>query len=514
MTNMGFNSQDDLINEITTNGKFYKADFTKTVNVVAVAGRMYDAGMYTGSPLIQTYGDIVKNGLFQGSLNNWTANGTGYAVGTNTCVKTSGTGTTLTADSIQRPLVNGRTYRVSYTITAFTSGTCTVSIGGTAGTARGSAATFVEYIVAGATQAVVFTAAAAANVFTFGNISVTEWGAGATSISGSALAPLKFSNSQGGIYHGGDVGPDSKHLLNLNMLTSTATGVPSQVYLVDVLAVYPFLDANSASAQTLTNNLNVLEGFTVGSADTLTHTFYELLNLTRIRVTTTGVLPTGLAAATDYFVIKLTDTTCKLASSYANAVTGTAISISVDGSGTHTINCLLPRYTNGEGVRAYIVSAGTSYSGGQLTGTVGAVAHNFSISYSNQSNNSGNSLPVTVSATVSAANGAITHAGVAANNYGPFLPLAQGDYGIRSVETFQLSAASGTANTFYHLVLCRPITQIPITTVSVASERDLVNQLPSMPRVYDDANLGLIVYTGAAFAAAGILIGSAEFGWG
>ena len=72
---MGFNSQDDLINEITTNGKFYKADFTKTVNLVAVAGRCYDTGMYTGSPLIQTYGDHVINGLFQGSLYNWTAMG-------------------------------------------------------------------------------------------------------------------------------------------------------------------------------------------------------------------------------------------------------------------------------------------------------------------------------------------------------------------------------------------------------------------------------------------------------
>ena len=90
------------------------------------------------------------------------------------------------------------------------------------------------------------------------------------------------------------------------------------------------------------------------------------------------MLPTGLSAGTDYYVIKLSDTTCKLASSYANAVAGTAISItSGTGSGTHTINCLLPRYTNGEGVGAYIVSAGTGYSGGQLTGTVGAVAPAF-----------------------------------------------------------------------------------------------------------------------------------------
>lgn len=511
---MGFNSQDDLINEVTNNGKFYKADFTKTVNVVAVAGRMYDSGFYTGTPLVQNYGDVVINGMFQGSLYNWTSNGTGYAIGTNTCVKTSGTGTTLTADSLGRPLVNGRTYRVSYTITAFTSGTCTVSLGGTAGTARGSAATFVEYIVAGATQVLVFTAAAAANVFTFGNISVVEWGAGATTIT-SAMSPIKFSNQQGGIYHGGDVGPDSKHLLNLNMLTPTATGVPSQVYLVDVLAVYPWLDANSASTQTVTNNLNVLENFTCDANDILTHTFYELMNLTRVRFTTTVTLPTGISLATDYYVIKLTDTTCKLASSYANAVAGTPISITTGtGSGTHTINTLLPRYTNGQGVRAYVVSAGTGISGGQVTGTVGATAHNFLMTYVNSAQTAARVLPVTVSGLASAANGAISHAGVAANNYGPFLPLAAGDNGIAQVTDFKLSAATNTANTFFHLVLCKPLTQIPLAVVSQASERDLVNQLPSMPRVYDDANIQCLVYTGAAFAAAGILIGSAEFGWG
>lgn len=511
---MGFNSQDDLINEVTNNGKFFKADFTKTVNLVATAGRSYDCGFYTGAPLVQNYGDIAINGMFQGSLYNWTANGTGIAIGTNTVVKTSATGTTLTANSIGRPIVNGRTYRVSYTITAYTSGTLTVSLGGTNGTARSSAATFVEYIVAGASQALVFTWNLASAVMTFGNVSVTEWGAGATSIT-SAMAPIKFSNSQGGIYHGGDVGPDSKHLLNLNMLTSTATGVPSQVYLVDVLAVYPWLDANSASTQTVTNNLNVLETFTVASADTLTHTFYELMNLTRIRVSTTVTLPTGLSALTDYYVIKLTDTTCKLASSYANAVAGTAISITNGtGSGIHTIETLLPRYTNGQGVRAYIVSAGTGISGGQVTGTVGATAHNFSMTYVNSAQTSARVLPVTVSGTASANNGHISHAGVAANNYGPFLPLAAGDNGIAQVTDFKLSAATATAGTYFHLVLCKPLTQIPLAVVSQASERDLVNQLPSMPRVYDDANINAIVYTGAAFAAAGILIGSAEFGWG
>lgn len=58
-------------------------------------------------------------------------------------------------------LTTGRFYKVVYTITAFTGGTITVKIGGNAGTARASAATFTEYIQAGASGKVTFTAASA-----------------------------------------------------------------------------------------------------------------------------------------------------------------------------------------------------------------------------------------------------------------------------------------------------------------------------------------------------------------
>ena len=160
------------------------------------------------------------------------------------------------------------------------------------------------------------------------------------------------------------------------------------------------------------------------------------------------------------------------------------------------------RYTNGVGVRAFLV----------ITTASGATAHNVALSYTDQDNNAGNTLPVTVACTASAIAGHITHSGTAANNYGPFLPLASGDYGIRSVQTVTISAASGSG--VAALVLARPILQIPLVTASVLAERDLLNQLPSLPRIYDGACLTWLYFAGAATAASTNFYGSLELGWG
>ncbi len=50
----------------------------------------------------------------------------------------------------------------------------------------------------------------------------------------------------------------------------------------------------------------------------------------------TGLLPDTLAAATNYWVIKLTADTFKLATSLANAMAGTPIAFGTDGSGSRT----------------------------------------------------------------------------------------------------------------------------------------------------------------------------------
>lgn len=56
-----------------------------------------------------------------------------------------------------------------------------------------------------------------------------------------------------------------------------------------------------------------------------------------VQVSTTGTLPAGLAAATTYYYISLGMVSGKLATTRANAFAGTAINITSNGTGTHTI---------------------------------------------------------------------------------------------------------------------------------------------------------------------------------
>lgn len=170
----------------------------------------------------------------------------------------------------------------------------------------------------------------------------------------------------------------------------------------------------------------------------------------------------------------------------------------------------LPRYTTGAGVMAFSTVAPT---------TTGASAHNVLMTYTNQSNNGSRSLPQTVAATASAVNSHIYHSGTAANNVGPFLPLQAGDTGIRSVQTWQQSAANGTASTFTNLVLAKPIMEIPVTTQLLLSERDLLNQFPSLPLIQESAAtsgacLSWIAYAGAATPASTNFFGVLRYAWG
>ena len=73
--------------------------------------------------------------------------------------------------------------------------------------------------------------------------------------------------------------------------------------------------------------------------DVLTFTVAtQLVTGSRIRLTSTTTLPGGTLSSTDYFVIYLTATTIKLATTLANAMAGTALNITDSGSGTLTAN--------------------------------------------------------------------------------------------------------------------------------------------------------------------------------
>lgn len=166
------------------------------------------------------------------------------------------------------------------------------------------------------------------------------------------------------------------------------------------------------------------------------------------------------------------------------------------------------RHTNGEGLRAYVVC-----SSGAATTAMGAGTPNIQITYTNQAGTSGKTTPTVLPAgTTTAAKGNIVYSGTGAGKYGPFLPLAAGDSGIQSVQQFNLSATytSGVLN----LVICRPLAVLPITTIGVASERDFLNSVPSLPRIYDGANLSWLMYAGAATPVNTGYLGHLDFAWG
>jgi hypothetical protein len=136
------------------------------------------------------------------------------------------------------------------------------------------------------------------------------------------------------------------------------------------------------------------------------------------------------------------------------------------------------------------------------------------MSYVNETGTSGHYQGATVANTPSAIISHITHTGAEANKFGPFIPLQAGDAGISRVVTSQFTVAQATAAGAVNLVLCKPIASIPITTTYVAAERDLMNQLPSLPRIQDGACPVLLWFAGAATVTASQFQGYCDFAWG
>ncbi|CAB4210272.1 hypothetical protein UFOVP1430_1, partial [uncultured Caudovirales phage] len=315
---MGFASVDAMVAALTA-GQKLRVPYNKitTAATTGTAGRAYDFCALNGSPFAMGHGEHLINSYAPATLYNWTANGTGFAATANVFAKTSGTATTLTADSMNKAIVSGRYYRVQYTISAWTSSNVNFTLGGATGTNRAAIGTFVEIITASSTAGFVLTASINTGVFSVSNISIVEWGA--TSGDSPMFCPATQSTTPS-LYHGGDVSTDTKHLLSVGMMTTAATGVGNAL-LVDVLGSYPYINANSSSLQSFFNT-NVI-----------------------------------------------------------------------------------PRYVNGEGVKAILVSRGTGYSGNATA--IGATPHNIQIAYTNSGNTGSRTLPITTAATVSAYNGQI-----------------------------------------------------------------------------------------------------------
>lgn len=317
----------------------------------------------------------------------------------------------------------------------------------------------------------------------------------------------------GGIQHGGDVTPDYKCILNASAYSAAVTTAPCVLMLIDLIGFYRVTSTTTITSQALTNTLMAFATVTATAPGVLTtastgsNIAINLQPYTRVQFSTTGVLPSGLSAATDYYVIKVTDTTISVANSYANAVAGITVGItSGTGSGVNTLNTLLPRYTNGAGVQAMMWANNAT--------PLGAGTPNLSFpAYTNSAQATGRATPTVLPVGKTACpNGQILYSGTGVGKYSPAMPLQGGDAGIAKVDNVQLSATYTSGE--FSIGLYKTLLTMPITTVGVACERDLVNQLPSMPRVYDGANLHWLIYHGAATPINSAFYGHLDLGWG
>jgi hypothetical protein len=301
-------------------------------------------------------------------------------------------------------------------------------------------------------------------------------------------------------------GTATKNLLTLGGSVVAAAGAPWILKLVDLQGYYRLSTTNvTGTGSRVLVNTNT---FTASSSGGLLLTYAnDWKTLTQVRFTTTVTLPTGLSLATDYWLVRASATTANVATSLANAIAGTFIAYTDGGTGVHTLTIQM-RVPSGAGCEAFfVVQTAPTLGGPNLSAS----------SYTNAAGTAGRAFQgtPTMGAAADAYATRILHSGNATGRYGAFLPKQGGDTGIKSIESFTWSAGTAYTGTgVVALCIAQPIIDIPISATGVWSERDLVNQFPSLPRIYDGACLAWMLFGTGATTTASPVTTNLMFGWG
>jgi len=312
-----------------------------------------------------------------------------------------------------------------------------------------------------------------------------------------------------GPQHGGVVTPDTKHLINIGASIVAAAGAPWQAKLVDLQGYYRLSTTNvtGTGSRTLINS----NTFTASSSSGLLLTYTNDFNtFTKVRFTTTTTLPTGLAINTDYYLVRVSATTARVATSLANAIAGTVVAFTDAGTGTHTLR-IQTRADQGIGCEACFVAQTQPTAGGpNLT----ASAYDAPGTYDGSGTRAFQGTP-SMGATADAYATRVLHSGNATGRYGPFLPRQGADTGIARINSFTWSAGTAyTGSGVVALAIVKPIADIIIPATGVWSERDLRNQLPSLPKIDDGACLAWMLFGVGATTTASPFTATTDFCWG
>lgn len=197
---------------------------------------------------------------------------------------------------------------------------------------------------------------------------------------------------------------------------------------------------------------------------------------------------------------------------YDRCLTYEACAFNASANQTMTNTATLNRYQNaGEGGCKIMMCVQTA---------LGATAANITqLRYTDQNGNATQSMPTspTVAHIVSAAAptstlGARVIAPATAGAtlpWGPHIPLAVGDGGVRLINDFTTSASNTGTFTF---ILQRILATIPCPTAGVASLVNLVQEIPGMERIRDGACIALMAYQPAT--TANTANGGFDVAWG
>jgi len=157
----------------------------------------------------------------------------------------------------------------------------------------------------------------------------------------------------------------------------------------------------------------------------------------------------------------------------------------------------LPRYTDGDGIMAMAVAVAPTTGGGS-----------FSFNYVDAAGNAKTS-PV-ISANTAVTNIASLLTSDPSVGGGPFLPLAAGSTGVRSITDVTVASAMGG---LFALVLVKPLATNVTREVNTAHEIEFVTMKPGAPRIYDGAYLNWLINGVAGSIATGTFTGNCRFVW-
>lgn len=162
----------------------------------------------------------------------------------------------------------------------------------------------------------------------------------------------------------------------------------------------------------------------------------------------------------------------------------------------------LPRHTDGAGLQIMpVVVAG--HTGLQP----------FTVSYTNQDGVAGRVTTSVTMTNTQTVNGTILHSaqtGASFVNNGPFLPLQNGDTGVRSIESVTIGGVGDVG--LFALVLVKPLASIGLYEITAASETDYLVDTSTLPVIADDAYLNFIALPSSTLSGAPI-IGIIETTW-